>query len=188
MTYRLILISFFSLGIAFCAWSWLPASKNAAIVSTHHRASVPDAWMESVEATFMSHEGHILMKIHAPTVTHFADNDTTLLKTPTFLLYRNSPSPWRIQAGVGVATNGLENIRLSQTVTLHYPGDKTQPATWVNTDKLVIHPEQKTAETMEQVTLTQPNITVHGKGLHADLNSGDIKLLSETRGEYAINQ
>ena len=47
---------------------------------------------------------------------------------------------------------------------------------------------QKTAETKEPVTLTQPNITVRGKGLQADLNTGDIKLLSETRGDYAINQ
>lgn len=190
MTYRLITLSIFSLGLVYYYWLGIPAVNKQAPVSptSNMHVALPDAWMESVDATFMNKAGQVLMKIRSPTVKHYAQDDTTHLTTPEFLLYRDHANPWRIQAGAGTATRGMDNIRLSRLVTLHYPGDAHQPVTWINTDKLTIHPEQKTADTAEQVVFTQPHLTMRGKGLHADWQTGDINLLAETRGEYAFNQ
>lgn len=150
--------------------------------------NLPDAWMEMVDATLMNENGQVLMKIHAPKVVHYPENDTSKLTTPEFLLYGRRATPWRIQSGLAIANDGIKQIHLSKLVTLYHPQDDFQPATWVNTDKLVIHPKQRTAETMENVTLTQPNIHLKGKGLSADLESGEIKLLSDTQGEYSFNE
>ena len=186
MTYRLTFGMALILSIVFFTYSWTTMSKKE-LPHTALRANTPDAWMESVDATFIGQDGHLLMKVHAPTAKHYADKDTTFLTTPEFLLYRNSANPWRILAGKATAMHGIRQIRLSESVTLHHPGDNTQPATWVSTDKVTIHPNERTAETSEMVTLRQPHLSVRGRGLQADLNTGDIKLLAETRGEYALN-
>lgn len=189
MIYRVVLFIMIILSVGFFVQPWLPTSKTTENAPKSVRIAGPDAWMENVDATFMNKDGKVMMKVHTPSLTHYAKNDTTFLKTPQFLLYRRSSlTPWRIQSGEGSATQGMNNIRLSNTVTLHHPGDALQPATWVNTDQLMIHPNEKIAETAEMATFTQPSFTIRGKGLHADLNTGDIRLLSETRGEYAFNQ
>jgi lipopolysaccharide export system protein LptC len=148
---------------------------------------VVDAWMDTVDTTVMNKEGQVLMKIHSPSVIHYAENDTTYFVSPQFLLYRKSLKPWRITAGKGTATHGIEHIQLASQVTLHHPGDVTQSPTWINTEQLIIHPPNRTADTTHAVTITQPHTTISGIGLKADLNTNDIRLLSNTRGDYAIH-
>ena len=51
----------------------------------------------------------------------------------------------------------------------------------------MVHPNEQTAETNALITLYQPNITVNAIGMTANIDTGDIKLLSQARGEYAPN-
>src|ERR1700733_13263497 len=135
MTYRLVLYMTLSFCMAYFAYWWWPAVSKPIQTVKEARSEVPDAWMETVDATFMGKDGQILMKIHTPTITHFAKNDTTLFTTPEFLLYHQSANPWHVQAGIATATQGMRQIRLSESVTLRHPGDTEHPETWVDTDK-----------------------------------------------------
>src|SRR5579871_1911754 len=137
MTHKsLFSMLFLLMAVALTYVSW-PHANNRSIVTAQGVKAKPDAWMEKVDAIFMDKEGQMLMRIHSPTVTHYAKDDTTLLTTPELLLYRRSSKPWRIQAGKATATGSMRQIRLSETVILHHPGDEFQPVTWVNTDKII---------------------------------------------------
>lgn len=147
-------------------------------------AEQPDAFMEDVTAVIMDKFGKPSMKIVTPKMVHFADSDTTQLTSPELTLYRKSIEPWYITAKFAKATQGIENVNFREDVTIHHAADENNPATLIKTTTLTVHPNQKLADTNDLITMIQPNLIVKATGMHADMKTGDIKLLSQTRGEY----
>lgn len=185
MTYKNTLISFIILVAAGTAlWVTLLSYRPQSLPITK-TASLPDAFMEEVNAVIMDKYGKPSMKINTPKMIHFAANDTTQLISPQLTLYRKSPKPWYITSRFAKATAGIENVHFWDDVMIHHPADLDNPATLIKTNTLLVHPNNKTAETNDPITMIQPNITVRATGMFADMNTGDIKLLSQASGEYA---
>jgi lipopolysaccharide export system protein LptC len=149
-----------------------------------NRPLLPDAYMEDVVAIIMDKQGKPSMKIVTPNMVHYTENDTTQLKSPQLTLYRKSPKPWFITAKYAKATQGIDNVDFWDTVTLHHAADENNPATLIKTITLTVHPNKQIAQTKDLITLIQPNLVVKATGMYADMNTGDIKLLSQARGEY----
>lgn len=145
---------------------------------------LPDAIMSDVTATFLDKVGKVSMRIVTPKLVHYTEKDTTELTRPTVTLYRKSPQPWVINANYAEATDGLDNVHFWENVSIHHPASYDSPSTMIKTTTLMVHPNEQTAETDALITLFQPNITVNAIGMTADMNTGDIKLLSQARGEY----
>ena len=57
----------------------------------------------------------------------------------------------------------------------------------LRTDKLILFPEERTAETDKKVTITTPKGNTVGVGMHADLNKELFKLLSRVKGVHNVN-
>src|SRR5205085_12341372 len=60
----------------------------------------PDAFMEEVVATMLDKQGKPTLKIISPKMTHYLENDTTVIIKPILTLYRTthqkSPKPWHL--------------------------------------------------------------------------------------------
>jgi lipopolysaccharide export system protein LptC len=146
--------------------------------------ALPDGYMESVSAVILDKFGKVSMKIDTPKMVHYAENDTTDFTTPELTVYHQSPTPWLITASTAQATSGIENVLFRDNVVIHHPADFNNPATVIKTDSLLVHPNANTAETVEAISMTQPNSLITAIGMFADMNSGNIKLLAEVKGEY----
>lgn len=144
----------------------------------------PDAFMENVSALILDKEGKIYMKIVTPKMIHFKKGDKTDFIDPQLTLYHHSPQPWFIQSKFADARQGIDNVLFHDDVTIHHPADTNNPATVIKTKTLTVHPHQQTAETSDLITMIQPNSTIKAVGMFADMNSGNIKLLSQAQGEY----
>lgn len=167
-----------------CMWfSGYRAQENNTIAASQ----LPDAYMEEVHTTVLNKDGNPSLKIDSPKMTHFANNDTTDLTDPTLTLFHEGPQPWLITSKTATATHGIDDIHFSQDVIIRHPGDKTNPLTLIKTATLTVHTPSQTADTTDLITLEQPSLSVKAIGMHADLNAGDVKLLSQARGEYAPN-
>ena len=151
---------------------------------TMHTKETPDAWMENVAALIMDKNGKPKLKIETPKMIHYVVNDSAYLTTPHLTLYRKSPIPWDINAKNAKTTQGIDHILFWGNVTIHHPADGMNPATLIKTLTLTVHPNKQIAETNDIITLIQPDLIVNATGMHADMNTGDIKLLSQARGEY----
>lgn len=149
--------------------------------------SLPDAFMEEVSALILDKEGNPHLKIITPKMVHYADNDTSHFDTPQVILYRNSPNPWRITANFAKASNGIDRIDCWDNVIIQHTADQSTPNTLIKTPTLTIHPDTQVAETTDSIMLIQPGIVVKSTGMLANMDSGDIKLMSEARGEYVPN-
>lgn len=184
MTYKNVTINLFILAfIGLALWSTF-LSYRPEVKSTVINSGLPDAFMDNVHAEVMDKDGKLKMKIVAPRMIHYPDNNATRLISPQLTLYRKSPFPWFITSKFALATQGADNIEFWDDVTIHHPADQTNPATLIKTIKLMVHTNKQIAETAELITLLQPNFKVQAKGMHADMNSGNINLLSQARGEY----
>src|SRR5579883_3271710 len=166
-----------AVGVTFMAYR--PQPTMSAPVS-----SLPDAYMENVVAVTMDTEGNPKMKIVTPKMVHYAENDTTELTSPELTIYRQSPEPWHVTSHYAKATQGTDVVDFWDNVVIVHTADKSDPTTVVKTSALTVYPNKNTAETKEYITMEQPHLQVNAVGMQADMNTGDIKLLSQTRGEY----
>lgn len=159
-------------------------SNNGPVIDT---TSLPDAFMEDVHALVMNKQGKPSMKIVTPKLIHYPDNNISLLTTPALTLYRQSPQPWYVNAEKAKAAQGIDIIDFKDNVVIYHAADGNNPATVIKTETLRVHPELQTAETADFITMTQPSLIVKATGMKADMNNGNIKLLSQARGEYVPN-
>jgi LPS export ABC transporter protein LptC len=117
-------------------------------------------------------------------MVHYAQNDSTDFTDPQLTLYHKSPNPWFIESKTAKASHGIDKVVFTENVTIHHPADYANPATIIKTTTLTVHPNDKTAETAEPITMIQPNSIMKAIGMQADMDSGNIKLLSQAQGEY----
>ena len=182
----LLLIAAFTLS-GFSAYIVYNRKSNAVL----SEVGKPDAYMEDVVATMIDKQGKPTVKIVSPKMTHYLENDTTEIIKPLLTLYRTShqkspPKPWHLSANHAKALQGINRIFLWENVIIHHPGDEQDEKTTLKTLTLDVYPEKQTATTEDPVVIIQPNSKVEALGMNADLASGAVKLLSQTRGEYRV--
>lgn len=186
MTYKNTFIVLTIAAIAGFA-TWMTLSYRPQNTKVSSETNVPDAFMEGVTAMIMNKEGALDMKIVTPQMTHYAKDDTTHLLQPSITLYRKSPEPWHITARYAKATQGIDNINFWDNVIINHLADEHNPFTEIQTTTLMVYPHFQKASTDAPIKLIQPNLIVNAIGMRADMNTGDINLLSQTRGEYVPN-
>jgi lipopolysaccharide export system protein LptC len=184
MANKYSIISFIIMAVLGITTSVIYFSENPQNMQTAHLSSQPDAIMENITAITMDKQGKPNMKIVSPRMLHFADNNTTQLIDPELTLYRKSSQPWFIKARHAKAIQGADKVDFWDNVSIHHAADESNPATLIKTPTLTVHPDKQIAMTEDLITMVQPNLTVKATGMHADMNTGDIKLISSARGEY----
>ena len=80
--------------------------------------------------------------------------------------------------------NGTSVFYLRDHVKIQQLNTTQHLATTLLTQFLTLYPKQNVAITDAPVTIEQPGLKINAKGLRADLNSGNIELLSNARGHY----
>jgi lipopolysaccharide export system protein LptC len=177
-----ISLGFFSI-IGLAAWTTL-LSTHPHTTTLAQNIIAPDAVMEGVTAIFIDKQGKPTMRVETPKLVHFNENNATDFTDPKLTLYRKSPEPWYVTAKNARAIDGIEHVNFEHDVVIHHAADLHNPATVIKTDTLTVFPDKQIAETSDPITLVQPSVVVKATGMHADMMTGDIKLLSEARGEY----
>lgn len=164
--------------------TWNVFSFHSDHTASNSIDNLPDVLMEDVTALFMDKQGKPTMKIYAPKMKHFTQHDASHLTNPELTIYRKSAQPWFVTSKTAQTTDGIEHVKFWDDVVIQHAADVNSPSTLIKTTTLTVHSNDKTAETADPITLEQPNITVNATGMHADINTGDVKLLSEARGVY----
>lgn len=162
---------------------------------TYHKKAIlpdtldkPDAYMDDVIATIIDKQGNPSIKIVASKMIHYVENDATDITNPLMTLYRKSPKPWHLSADHARTLQGISQILLWENVIINHPGDDQNEKTTLAMPTLTVYPENQTASTADPVVINQPNSKIHAIGMNADLASGTVKLLSQARGEFSVQE
>lgn len=184
MVYKKVLLIAAILAVGFLALWTIMLSINSKPEVFVKNENVPDGYMEEVTAMVMDKQGKLKMQVQTPRLTHYNEKNTSILISPSIIMYRNSTWPWYITAKTAKALLGVEQVNFYDDVHIQHPADKTSPATLIRTETLTVLPDQQVARTEDFITLSQPNLKVSAKGMYADMGKGTIQLIAETKGEY----
>ena len=183
MTYKNAIISLMTMSIT-CAAAFITLSYQSGTQPIQNKKLLPDAYMEDVTAIILDKVGKVTMKIVTPKMLHYAQDDKTDFIDTQLTLYHKSPNPWFVESKTAQALHGIDNVIFKGNVTIHHPADYNNPATVIKTTTLTVNPNERTAETAEPITMIQPNSVIKAVGMQADMDSGNIRLLSQAQGEY----
>lgn len=179
---NIIMTVLFLMALAGSVWLAQQSFLNRDEANTS-QPTTPDAFMTGMDYTSFDVTGQWSNRLHSAHVTHYIDQDTSTLEMPK-MFSRSGPLTWVITANSGVAKQGLKFVHLVDQVQIdriHAVKGKTLT---LLTSTLDAYPPKKWIQTDKPVTIIQPGSTVHATGLTADLNTGDIHLLSQVQGTY----
>jgi lipopolysaccharide export system protein LptC len=147
----------------------------------------PDAYMLDVVYMRTNDQGYREVVMRSPHVIHYNEHNTSDFQMPNITIF-NKRQNWLITAQTGHSVNGTEIVYLNDNVQIHQQPTDNSPTTLFKTAELTIFPKQNRISTEQSVLIEQPGVTITGEGLKGDLTTGNIKLLSNTRGRYDPKQ
>lgn len=143
----------------------------------------PDAYLVNAHYLRTNSIGKPDVALFSPYVTHYKTDDTSFYSNPHIYLYKNGDQ-WRITSKTAKGVNGVETFYLYNGVTVKQLPSSKGRGTLLSTDSLTVFPKKDLVTTQDFVTIEQPGLKITAKGLKGDLKTGNIQLLSKTRGQY----
>jgi lipopolysaccharide export system protein LptC len=180
---NLIISTLLIISVALSSWS-IFVSNRTPLISHPKSERLPDAFMEDIVALILNKQGTPALKVVAPKMVHYSNDDATEIQNPIVTIYHHSPNPWKIHSDFAKTVQGISQILFWSHVVIHHLQDQENPTTTMQTTALTVFPDKQVAETDQPVTILQPDSTVEAVGMTADINDGTIKLLSKAKGEY----
>lgn len=164
---------------------WL--SQRAQIVEIPE-ASPPrheaDVIGENLTIRRYDEQGRIKYRLTTPHLTHFPDDDSSLLKEPVLISYRQDAEPITVTSLQAHVTSKGETVLLIDDVRINRPSGNNRPDLIARMPDLTVQPEAGLASTASPVEITQGESRVTGIGMHIDNNTSILTLDSQVRGIY----
>lgn len=183
MTKRSLLLSILlSVALTYSGWLILQSANNPKNLT--NQADTPDAFMINASYLRLDQDGNPHSRIYTPKMIHYAANDVSHFMSPHIIMYGKDDAPWDITSDKGNSESGVTQIHLHDNVKIHQPAGPNNNELTMTTTSLTIHPNTKTAETDQAVTIIQPGTVITSVGLQADLKKGEVDLLSQAKGIY----
>ena len=154
---------------------WLERSVQSQIAPEKNTRHDPDFWAENFSIKKFGVDGVLQNTLNASKMTHFPDDDTTILSNP-ILRYHQTP-PVTIAATTGLLSQDGKEIALTGGAVVTRLGAKAAPPTQVETEVLNLFPDDQRAMSRSPVTITQGRSVIRGNGMEADNKTG-ISVLS----------
>ncbi len=122
--------------------------------------------------------------LRAPMLARSPGDRSMALTTPLFLLPDKQGHHWQVRSDTGWVSPGGDEVRLRGDVRTRSPEQDARRTT-MNTEQLNVFPDDSRATSTAIVTITQPGSILRGRGLEADLDTRQYRLLSEVHSRYA---
>jgi lipopolysaccharide export system protein LptC len=144
----------------------------------------PDAIAENFVVRRFDETGQVKYRLIAPYLVHYADDDSSELKSPRLISYRPNASPVEVVAENAKVTSKGETIFLWDDVILTRTASADRPAMVARMPDLTAQPDAGFAFTNSPVEITQGQSWIKGVGAHLDNNTSTLVLKSQVTGLY----
>jgi len=143
-------------------------------------SSSPDFYILNTETHQFSKNGQLISQFDSAKVQHIPNTETASMRSPKHISIRKDQSRWITTADKGLLYLKGDQLDLMQQVLIV----NKQKGTHIKTAAMTIFPNEKIAKSKQIVTITHEQGFTRAKGMHADLASEKITLLSQVRGQY----
>ncbi len=176
---------FFAAILAFISY-WVQMSvENENEKKGNKLSNSPDYFLTNFKTTQTEADGSIRFILSANEMTHFGQDDTTRLKKPLFIRYKNNIPSSQIEGGIGLISTDGEEVQIIDNVKFARLETETKPKMELFTDQLTVLPNKDQAMTKRPVRITQdPKTVVNAIGMRYDKKNGIMTLLQKVRVHY----
>ena len=176
---------FFAAILAFISY-WVQISvENESEKRGNKLSNSPDYFLTNFKTTQTESDGSIRFILSANEMTHFGQDDTTRLKKPLLIRYKNNAPSSQIEGGVGLVSSDGEEVQIIDNVKVARLETETKPKMELFTDQLTVLPNKDQAFTKRPVRITQdPKTVVNAIGMRYDKKNGVMTLLEKVRVHY----
>lgn len=144
-----------------------------------------DYTLHDFQLTTLNKDGSEAFTLAAPQLQRNPENREMDIATPNFHFPDSKARRWRAQSRTAwVNADGTE-VRLRDDVRLEAPDGESQLR--METASLDVFPDAGIASTDAEVLISQPGVTIRGRGLEAQLENNRVTLKSEVRSRYVPN-
>ena len=145
----------------------------------------PDYTMENFVTKQTDKDGNLSYILKAVKMTHYPDDDSTVLEKPKFTQYTKDKPYTKIDGDHGNVSRDGEEVEILGNVVVVRDAYDDKSEMRVLTDKLILFPDLELAKTDRPVTLTQASKTIiHATGMIYDKNKQTFKLLHKVNAHY----
>lgn len=178
------LFPFLLLGLLASLTFWLDQAVQQGPKASETERHDPDYIIENVAARRMGPDGQIRHTLHARRMTHYPDDDSTLLETPRFVSNASARAPVTITSRTATVSSGGENLYFETDVHATRAAYADRSELVLNTSFLHVIPDENIARTDRPVTITDAHTVAKAVGLELNSETRIIQFLSRFEGTY----
>ncbi|WP_166206290.1 LPS export ABC transporter periplasmic protein LptC [Cognatiluteimonas telluris] len=142
-----------------------------------------DYVLRDFELISLDDHGKEAFTLRAPMLQQTPGARTMDLTTPLFLLPNESGHYWHVKSNKGWVSANRDQIRLTGNVRTLSPSEEPSRIA-MKTSQLNVFPNSRKAATRAFVTVTQPGLTMHARGMQVDFGTRRYQLMSQVRSHY----
>jgi lipopolysaccharide export system protein LptC len=146
----------------------------------------PDYIVNGLAATRMDKEGRVKHTLRAQKMTHFPEDDLTLLVEPRLVTYTDERSPVTVSARHARVSGNGENVYFEDGVRVVRAPHGNRTELVVETNYLHVIPDANIAKTDRPVTIRDASAVVVASGLELNSESRVLSLHGRVKGTYDV--
>jgi lipopolysaccharide export system protein LptC len=181
MSWRTVMTLVLLMGALLSGWAVLHHRARSSTQATPGGRS--DYVLREFELISLDKSGKESFTLRAPLLQETPGAKTMDLTTPLFLLPDGQGHYWHVASKTGWVSANRDQIRLRGNVRTTSPPEDARRVL-MNTAQLNLFPNTRKATSRAVVTVTEPGLTMRGRGMQADLPARRFTLLSETTARY----
>ncbi|MCL1114613.1 MULTISPECIES: LPS export ABC transporter periplasmic protein LptC [Shewanella] len=144
----------------------------------------PDFIADDLRTTQFNEQGLIESRVTAEHMEHYASSDITHFTKPVYLIYpENGKAQWQLSADQGQLNKQSNQISLENNVIIDAI-DIEEPLQSLTTNDVSLDLTTMIGSSQDMVYIKGKGFMIQGLGLHADLNTQKLSLLSQVEGTY----
>jgi lipopolysaccharide export system protein LptC len=144
----------------------------------------PDYIVDGLSAVRMDTQGRVKHTLHAQKMTHFPDDDVTLLVSPKLMSYAEDRAPVTVTSREALMSGNGENVYFENDVRVVRAAIGNQSELVLETNYLHVIPDANIARTDRPVTIRNGSGVVTASGLELNSETRVLKLQGRVRGIY----
>lgn len=183
MSWRGWLMLLLLAGAAAAGWSvWTQRKAQAPQAIQAHS----DYVLNDFQIIALDTQGREAFTVRAPRMARDPADKSLDVAIPLFLVPDAQGRHWEVRSRTATIDEGGERIHLAGNVLATSP-QGSNPVR-IASQRLNVFPRRNQATSDDEVVITQPGLTMRGRGLHADLARDVATLSSNVRTRYVPNQ
>lgn len=125
-------------------------------------------------------EGQVVTRMETPNMTHYLDNEQTMIEQPTVQLFTED-NTWLLQSPNAVYQRNEQLLYFPDQVTVE---SQQAPQVAIISSRLSVDLKTKEGSTPAEISLNQASGMMQGLGAHILFNSKQIEILKNVYAEF----